>query len=97
MVYSSPSKPYSASEGSKAILPHPGFKAIVPIQGFMEFRGSAMISADTKRKLRHAALAGTLVSFPLLYLGPVTLENPAVTLAGLAAAGVTAALAWLAF
>ena len=56
-----------------------------------------MLSADTKRKLRHAALAGTLVSFPLLYLGAVTLENPAVTLAGLAAAGVTAALAWLAF
>jgi len=56
-----------------------------------------MISAKTKQRLRHAALAGTLVSFPLLYLGPVTLESPAVTLAGLAAAGITAALAWLAF
>ena len=62
-----------------------------------ENQDSAMISAKTKQRLRHAALAGTLVSFPLLYLGPVTLESPAVTLAGLAAAGITAALAWLAF
>lgn len=56
-----------------------------------------MLSAATKRRLRHVVLAGTIVSFPLLYLGPVTLQEPAVTLAGLAVGVVTAALAWLAF
>ena len=56
-----------------------------------------MIPKDAKTKLRHAALVGTLVSFPLLYLGPVTLDNPGVTLAGLAVAGATAVIAWLAF
>ena len=56
-----------------------------------------MLSAATKRRLRHVVLAGTIVSFPLLYLGPVTLEDAAVTLAGLAVGVVTAALAWLAF
>ncbi len=56
-----------------------------------------MIPKEAKPKLRHATLAGTLVSFPLLYLGPVTLENPGVTLAGLAVAAATAILAWLAF
>ena len=56
-----------------------------------------MLSAATKRKLRHVVLAGTIVSFPLLYLGPVTLGEPVVTLAGLAVGVVTAILAWLAF
>ena len=56
-----------------------------------------MLSAATKRKLRHIVLAGTIISFPLLYLGPVTLDNAAVTLAGLAVGVVTAVLAWLAF
>lgn len=56
-----------------------------------------MIPKEMKPKLRNAALVGTLVSFPLLYLGPVTLESPAVTLAGLVVAGATAVLAWLAF
>ena len=56
-----------------------------------------MLSAATKRKLRHIVLAGTIVSFPLLYLGPVTLDNAAVTLAGLAVGVVTAVLAWFAF
>ncbi len=56
-----------------------------------------VLSAEMKRKLRHVVLAGTIVSFPLLYLGPVTLENAAVAVAGLAVAGATAALAWLVF
>ncbi len=56
-----------------------------------------MLSAATKRKLRHVVLAGTVVTFPLLYLGPVTLQEPAVTVAGLAVGIVTAVLAWLAF
>ncbi len=56
-----------------------------------------MLSTKTKRTLRPIALAGTIISLPLLYLGPVTLENPALTLAALIVAGTTAALAWLAF
>ncbi len=56
-----------------------------------------MLSTEMKRKLRHVVLAGTVISFPLLYLGPVTLENAVVTVAGLAVAGATAALAWLVF
>lgn len=56
-----------------------------------------MLSDTTKQRLRHAVLLGTIISFPLLYLGPVTLENAAVTLAGLIVAGATAVLAWLAF
>ena len=56
-----------------------------------------MLPGATKQKLRHVALLGTIVSFPLLYLGPVTLESTAVTVAGLVVAGVTAVLAWLAF
>lgn len=56
-----------------------------------------MLSAATKRKLRHVVLVGTVISFPLLYLGPVTLDNAAVTLAGLSVGIVTAVLAWLAF
>ncbi|MCY4582027.1 MAG: hypothetical protein OXE50_04400 [Chloroflexi bacterium] len=56
-----------------------------------------MLSAATKRKLRHVVLAGTVVSFPLLYMGPVTLEEPVVTAAGLVVGVVTAVLAWLAF
>ncbi len=56
-----------------------------------------MLPDATKQRLRHVALLGTIVSFPLLYLGPVTLESAAVTLAGLAVAAATAVLAWLAF
>ena len=56
-----------------------------------------MLSGQTKQKLRHVVLVGTIVSFPLLYLGPVTLESAAVTMAGLVVAGVTSVLAWLAF
>ena len=56
-----------------------------------------MLSTETKRALRHVVLAGTLLSFPLLYLGPATFESAAVTTAGLAVAGATAVLAWLVF
>ena len=51
----------------------------------------------TRRRLQHIALAGMAASFPLLYVGAVTLESAPVTVAGLAVAGVTAVLAWLAF
>lgn len=56
-----------------------------------------MISANWKKKLRHLVLIGTIVSFPLLYLGPVTLENSIITLAGLIVATTTAIIAWLVF
>lgn len=56
-----------------------------------------MLSTQRKKQLRNVALGGILLSFVLLYLGPVTLENAAVTIAGLVAAGITAVIAWLAF
>ena len=56
-----------------------------------------MLSTKTKKQLRNVALGGVLVSFALLYLGPVTLESTAVTVAGLIAAGITAVISWLAF
>ena len=56
-----------------------------------------LLRDGTRRRLQHIALAGMAVSFPLLYLGAVTLENAAVTAAGLAVAGVVAAISWLAF
>ena len=56
-----------------------------------------MLSASAKRKLRHVVLAGTVASLPALYLGAVSLESAAITIAGLALAGATAVLAWLAF
>ena len=56
-----------------------------------------MLSDAAKARLRHVALLGTVATFPLLYLGTVTLESAAVTVAGLVVAGVTAVLAWIAF
>ena len=52
---------------------------------------------DARRWLRHLALAGMAASFPLLYVGAVTLESTAVTAAGLVVAGVVAVIAWVAF
>ena len=56
-----------------------------------------MISANWKKKLRHLVLVGTLISFPLLYMGPVTLESSLVTMAWLVVATITAIIAWLVF
>tara|TARA_Y100001936_G_C16093669_1_gene689256 strand:- start:972 stop:1148 length:177 start_codon:yes stop_codon:yes gene_type:complete len=56
-----------------------------------------MISANLKKRLRHLVLIGTILSFPLLYIGPITLENSVITLAGLALATITAIIAWLVF
>ena len=56
-----------------------------------------MLSANSKRRLRHVVLVGTCISFPLLYMGPVTLESATVTLAGLVLGVATAVLAWLVF
>ena len=56
-----------------------------------------MISANLKKKLRHLVLIGTIISFPLLYIGPITLENSLITAAGLTVATVTAIIAWLIF
>ena len=56
-----------------------------------------MVPADARRWLRHLALAGMAASFPLLYMGAVTLESAAVTAAGLVVAGVVAVIAWVAF
>jgi len=50
-----------------------------------------------KKRLKPVSLVMVLLSFVLLYLGPVTLENDVVTIAGLVVSGVTAAIAWLAF
>ena len=56
-----------------------------------------MLPGDARRWLRHLALAGMTASFPLLYVGAVTLESAAVTAAGLVVAGVVAVIAWVAF
>lgn len=56
-----------------------------------------MLSDETRGRLQHVALAGIAASFPLLYVGAVTLESGAVTAVGLATAGCTAILAWVAF
>ena len=56
-----------------------------------------MLPAGTRRRLQHIALAGMAASFPLLYVGAVTLEHGVVTAAGLMVAGVTAVVSWLAF
>ena len=55
------------------------------------------VSSGLRRWLRHLALAGMAASFPLLYLGAVTLESASVTAAGLVVAGVVAVIAWVAF
>lgn len=52
---------------------------------------------EAHRWLRHLALAGMAASFPLLYVGAVTLESTSVTAAGLVVAGVAALIAWVAF
>lgn len=56
-----------------------------------------MLSADRKKQLRHVALVGIMLSFPLLYLGAVTLEQAALTTVALVTAGVSSVIAWLAF
>ncbi len=56
-----------------------------------------MVLREARRWLRHLALAGMAASFPLLYVGAVTLESAAVTAAGLVVAGVVAVIAWVAF
>lgn len=56
-----------------------------------------MLPTELRRRLQHVALAGMAASFPLLYAGAVTLESGAVTAAGLAVAGATALVAWIAF
>ena len=57
----------------------------------------AVLPDRLRRPLRHFALAGLAASFPLLYAGAVSMESAGVTVAGLAVAGVTAAVAWAAF
>lgn len=56
-----------------------------------------MLSSELRRRLQHVALAGMALSLPLLYVGAVTLESAAVTVAGLIVAGAVAAVSWLAF
>lgn len=56
-----------------------------------------MLSTPTKKKMRNAALLLVLLSFALLYVGAVTLQNDIVTIAGLALSGVTAVVSWLSF
>jgi hypothetical protein len=56
-----------------------------------------MLSNATKKRMRHLALAGVGASFVLLYVGAVSLDSAALTLAGLITAAITAVDAWLAF
>ena len=58
---------------------------------------SLQLSASMKKRLKPVSLALILITFVLLYLGPVTLENDVVTIAGLVVGGVTAVIAWLSF
>ena len=55
------------------------------------------LSAEKKPVLQHISVAGIALTFVLLYVGAVSLENPALAVAGLVSGGVTAVIAWLAF
>ena len=55
------------------------------------------VPGEALRWARHLALAGMAASFPLLYMGAVTLESAAVTAAGIVVACVVALIAWVAF
>ncbi len=46
-----------------------------------------------KNRVRQVVLGVIAADFPLMYLGAITLENSALTIAALAIMGVTAALA----
>lgn len=56
-----------------------------------------MLSPQTKKSLRHVALIGLACSFPILYLGAVTLEEQALIIGGLGIAGTSSVIAWIAF
>lgn len=56
-----------------------------------------MLSTKTKKQLRNIALGGIFATFVLLYLGPVTFDNGAITIAGLVIGAITAVISWLAF
>ena len=56
-----------------------------------------MLSASTKKRLRHVALVGVVVSFVLLYVGPVTLASVPMTAVALAVTAAVAVVAALAF
>ena len=56
-----------------------------------------MLSAETKKLLRHITLVGIIISFALLYLGPVTIGSAALTIAGLVVTAMVVALAIVAF
>ncbi len=56
-----------------------------------------MLSAQTRKRLRHVTLAGIGLSFLLLYLGPITIGSGALTTAALLVTAVVCVLAVLAF
>ena len=56
-----------------------------------------MVPGNARQWLQHLTLAGMAASFPLLYLGAVTLESASVTAGGLVVAGVVAVIASVAF
>lgn len=56
-----------------------------------------MLSVNTKKLLRHAALAGVVLSFVLLYVGAVTLASGPLTIAALAVTALVCLIAIAAF
>lgn len=60
-------------------------------------RGILVLSQKAKRILRHAALIGLAVIFPVLYVAAVTLESAGWSAAALALVAVVCVLAALAF
>ena len=56
-----------------------------------------MLPPKLRRPLRHIALVGLVVLFPLLYIGGVTLESSGVAAAALGFGGLVALVAALSY
>ncbi|MBM3939674.1 MAG: DUF2892 domain-containing protein [SAR202 cluster bacterium] len=55
------------------------------------------LSKPMKQRLRHVAVVGIAIAFPLLYVGAVSLGGAGLTAAALAVTGIVCVLAALAF
>ena len=56
-----------------------------------------MLSMNTRKRLRHVALVGVIVSFVLLYMGAVTLASMPVTVVALVVTAAVAVVSAVAF
>ena len=56
-----------------------------------------MLPRKLRRPLRHAALVGLVLMFPLLYIGGVTLESSGIAAAALGFGGLVALVAVLSY